>query len=737
MSIYPVIMCGGAGTRLWPASRPSRPKQFLPLTGSRSLFQDTAQRVAGLAINGGQVVVIAGVTHGQIIEKQLDEIGVEAQILLEPEARDSAAAMAAAAVWVEKQNSDATIVFVASDHFIPDDAAFRRAVEKAAVGAEAGQIVTLGIKPNHPSSAYGYIRATGPGLSPVLNFHEKPDAVVATQLVRDGFLWNSGNFIVSAQTLIFELAKYAPAVLAAARKSLPDTKTDLSIIALSDGFRESPKISIDYAVMEKTNVASVLEANFEWSDLGSWDAIAASGEGSKGVHVLEDSERILTRAPDGVLIATLGVKDLAIIVEPDAVLVCDISKSQEVKKLVARIGAITPSHLDFYAPSTETFESKTQRFAKWLKLRALPLWASLGLGADGGFAESLTSAGRATPQARRARVQCRQIYVYAAAGRLGWSGPWVNILIAAKQRLLKSYVKRDGFINALLADNFTVLDESSVLYDQAFLLFAFAALKSADMNSHDVEMLAIRLRTELVHGAMSNGAFKEHGERPFQSNPHMHLLEAAMAWEELGGDQGWADLADRIVGIATSKFIDGSGGFIREFFDENWDPAGGDDGRLVEPGHQFEWAWLLARYSVLRNDESILTIARRLYDNGRRGMGQAPSVALDAMNDDMTVRSNRARLWPQTERLKAALILAENSVEADRIDFLDDASDALTSLELFFTPDGLWHDKRLADGTFIDEPSPASSLYHIVTAFEQLRTTCLALSVGAEPPELS
>lgn len=729
MTLYPIIMCGGAGTRLWPASRPSRPKQFIALAGNRSLFQDTVARVADLAGQAGMVVVIAGVSHQEAIETQLAEIGASAQILLEPEARDSAAAMAAAALWVQQRDPEGVIVFVASDHYIPDDAAFRAAVLEASTAAAAGRIVTLGVKPNEPSSAYGYIKPEGPGLAPVASFHEKPQPEKAQAFIDAGYLWNSGNFIVSAKTLIEELGVHAHAVLSAAVSAVEPSNTG-GVLVLGDGFRNAPKISIDYAVMEPTQRASVLEVDFAWSDLGAWDAIAASGEGGIGLHIFEDAERILARAPDGKMIAALGVSDLAIIVEDDAVLVCDLSRSQEVKRLVERMKVNSPRHLDFPQASPEPLEAGARRFADWLRLRALPIWSTLGFGGDGGFSESLTLDGQASGGHRRARVQTRQIFVYAQAGSLGWKGPWQQIVTSALARLRSAYLRPDGATRALLAADWTPIDENAMLYDQAFVLFALAAVKQASIDDPELEKDALKLREKLLGSAMANGAMREAGTHPFQSNAHMHLFEASLAWEALSENQGWAAMADRIASLAMDVFIDAEGGFLREFFSEAWTPAEGEDGRLFEPGHQFEWAWLLTRYGVLRDDARALSAARTLYANGRKGLGQRPLVALDAMNDDMTIRSHRARLWPQTEWLKSSLILAENSDDRARAAYLEDAATAQRALWLYLTDNGVWRDKRLPDGRFLDEPAPASSFYHIMAGFDQLSRTYAALDLG-------
>jgi len=730
MAFFPVIMCGGSGTRLWPASRPSRPKQFIALAGNRSLFQDTVERVAGLAAGGGRLIVVGGIAHGEVIADQLSEIGIEAQVLLEPQPRDSAAAMAAAAAWVRRHDPEGVICFVASDHYIPDATAFRRAVMEAAPEARNGRIVTLGVRPTEPSSAYGYVKPSGPGLSAVDSFHEKPDAQAAAEFIAAGYLWNSGNFIVSAETLTADLEKYAPAVLTAATEALPPATEGPSMQTLEDAFLASPKISIDYAVMEQTKKASVLAVDFAWSDLGAWDAIAQSGEGSTGIRILEDSERVLTRAPDGVIVAALGVNDIAIVVEHDAVLVCDIKRSQEIKRIVERVRSISPKHLDFDRPPPEGLAAGGRWFADWLRLRALPVWSTVGFDAEGGFRESLTLAGQPTLASRRARVQTRQIFVYSQAGALGWQGPWRAIVTAALTRLRQSYLREDGASRALLANDWTPLDDSAALYDQAFVLFALFAVKKAGLEDHGLEADAARLRDHLLAGALPNGAMLEIGDQPYQSNAHMHLFEASLAWASISEDPAWQALADRIAGLALSTFIDAEGGFLREFFGEDWQPAAGDDGRLVEPGHQFEWAWLLARHGKARGDDRIVAAARQLYRNGRKGVTHRPPVAVDAMNEDLTLRSRRARLWPQTEWLKASLILAEDATDGEQLALLEDAAAALRALKLYLTEDGLWRDKRLPSGDFIDEPAPASSFYHIIAAFDQLARTSQALDLS-------
>ena len=724
MLLYPVIMCGGAGTRLWPASRPSRPKQFIPLAGNRSLFQDTVLRVAALAEGGGALIVVGGIGHRGWIVEQLEEIGVEAQVLLEPEPRDSAAAMAAAAVWTERRDPEGVNAFVASDHHIPDDQAFRSAVRTAAGEAARGRIVTLGVKPTEPSSAYGYIRPDGAGLAPVEAFVEKPDTETAARHVAAGYLWNSGNFIARAATLLEELRTHAPAVEAAARAALPADEAR-SIITLSPAFSAAPKISIDYAVMENTRRASVLPVDFAWSDLGAWDAIRASGEGDFGMHILEDAEGCLVRAPEGVIVAALGVRNLAIVAERDAILVCDIDRAQEVKRVVERIRATAPQHLDFAAPPPERLEDGAVRLAEWMRLRALPLWSTLGQSAGGVFAEAMTLDGRAFAGVRHVRVQARQIQTFAEAGRLGWAGPWRRCVNLGLSRLFADFQGPDGWFRSRLAPDGAPLDDAILMRDQAMVLTALATARAAGADHDDLDSRAVVLREALAGRALPNGAIEEAGPHPWQAGVHLRLLEAALAWEAARGDPAWRRMTDQLTALVQSTLI-GADGFVPERFTASWTPV--DDGP-VEPGRQFEWAWLLARAAHRRRDAAIRAQAQRLHDQARAGVVEGRQMVVESLDLGGAMRNSRPRLRPQTERLKAALALSETAVDGARAALLAEAASAQRAVWSFLTADGLWRDKMTADGGFMDEPAPAGSLHHLMAALGQAGATAGAVGL--------
>ena len=713
MTVFPVIMCGGSGTRLWPASRPVRPKQFVPLSGKLSSFQETVLRVTGLN-DSGPPIIVAGVAHQASIRAQLDEIGVMGVQLLEPEARDSAAAMAAAAAWIKRLDPDGVAVVVSADHDIPDGAAFRSAIEVAIKSARQGKIVTLGVRPTSPSPAYGYLRPeVGNGVRPVLAFVEKPDAETARAYVDAGYLWNSGNFVVSAAVLADELKAHAPATYEAADRALGDSLASDGVLILGDAFRAAPKVSVDYAVMEKTLHAAVLPVDFAWSDVGAWDAVWSAspkddqGNARTGAALFMDTTNSLVRAPVGVQVALIGLENVAVVVDGQDVLVCDLARSQAVKAAVDQL----KSEPRLVQTAFDDLAEASRWYDRWLRVNALPLWWSVGADHErGGFIEALSATGDPRPAPRRGRVQGRQVYVYTTAGELNWAGPWKQAAQHGLDYAFTHFQRPDGLFRKLVSIDGEALDDGAAVYDQAFALLGMAKLHQVGGYPRDLKVEAARVRAGLETMRGPKAGFIETDDHPNQSNCHMHILEASLAWIE-AGEGDWDNLADEIAEMALSTFIDADGGFLREFFDEDWKPAAGDDGRRVEPGHQFEWSWLMSRWGRLRGRQDALDAARKLFEHGKRGV-DVRGIAVNALWDDLTVCEPEARLWPQTEYMKAALALGEEA----------DALAAANGLKLYLeTPAaGVWYDKLRPDGTFVDEPAPASSFYHIVCALAEL-----------------
>ncbi|MBP0617939.1 mannose-1-phosphate guanylyltransferase/mannose-6-phosphate isomerase [Jiella sp. KSK16Y-1] len=346
-TIIPIIMAGGAGSRLWPVSRDSMPKQFIELLdGGLSAFQATIRRVVGKGF--GRPIVVTNNDFRFITAEQLAALGVEAEIVLEPERRDSAAAVAVGALLAERQAiGGGTCLLLASDHVIGDEAGFLNAVREASSVAATGRIMTLGITPDHPSTAYGYIHPgsedLGQGARSIERFVEKPDRQTAERYIAEGYVWNSGNFAFATEVMLQELETYAPGVLAAAREAVDKAVLDLDFVRLDAlSFAASPTISIDYAVMEKTKRGGVLAAEFGWSDIGSWDSLHAvkdkdeNGNRLEGDVVAIDTTNSFVRSEEA-LTTVVGLDDVVVVTTHDAVLVSSMQAAPKVKTLVAEL----------------------------------------------------------------------------------------------------------------------------------------------------------------------------------------------------------------------------------------------------------------------------------------------------------------------------------------------------------------------------------------------------------------
>ncbi len=347
--LTPVIMCGGAGTRLWPVSRESMPKQFVPLIGDRSTFQQTIERVRDPELFARPIVITNG-DFRFIVAEQLREIDAQADIVLEPMRRDSGPAVAVAAALAEQRDPGTTVLVLAADHLIRDGQEFRAACRSAAKAAAEGLIVTFGIRPTSPATNYGYIRPgaklNGGASLAVEAFVEKPDAATAARYLAEHYLWNSGNFTFRANIMLSEIESFEPAMADAARAAVAGATRDLDFTRLAaEPFARAPRKSIDYAVMERTKLAAVVPADMGWSDIGSWSAVwkgldhDAAGNATSGPVVVLDSRNSLVRADDNVLTAVIGVDDIIVVATGDAVLVAARDKAEEVKALVEQLRA--------------------------------------------------------------------------------------------------------------------------------------------------------------------------------------------------------------------------------------------------------------------------------------------------------------------------------------------------------------------------------------------------------------
>ncbi len=359
-------MCGGAGTRLWPASREDRPKQFLPLFGPHSTFQEVIRRVSDPALFG-RPIVVTNTRYRFLVREQLAAIGVEADIMLEPIRRDSGPAIAAGAIFAVKRGGDPVMVALAADHLVADPAAFAEVCGRAVDTVATDRIVTFGVRPTRPATEYGYIRAgvaIDRDVFAIETFVEKPDVEKAKRYVKEGYLWNSGNFMFRAGLLLDEYKSFERDSVAAVMAAVQNAGTDLGFIALDQqSFTRATAKSIDFAVMERTKRAAVMPVSYGWSDVGSWQAVwelserdafdnygRSSGSGSvvfvdaRGSYVTTDKQ----------LVALFDVDNLVVVATDDALLVAKREDGGGLRRLVQKLKevapAITEEHLKVHRP---------------------------------------------------------------------------------------------------------------------------------------------------------------------------------------------------------------------------------------------------------------------------------------------------------------------------------------------------------------------------------------------------
>jgi mannose-1-phosphate guanylyltransferase / mannose-6-phosphate isomerase len=363
MLIYPVLLCGGSGTRLWPLSRKSYPKQFSSLTGDQSLFQGTALRLSGAGFD--LPVIVTGSDFRFIVTEQLDAVGIKPKsILIEPMAKNTAPAILAATLLLSDTDPDGLMLVAPSDHVIPDMERFRQAVMAAVPAAQEGRIVTFGIRPDRAETGFGWLELSDPPgqdfapvPQPLVRFVEKPDATVAAEMLAGGrHLWNAGIFLFSARTLIDAFARHDPETLDLVRKAHDGARRDLSFVRLAQQpWSALQDVSIDYSIMEKSDNLTVMPYGGVWSDLGGWEAVwRESGPDANGVVLrgpataIDCADSLIRSESDALQLVVIGMTDVIAVAMPDAVLVAHKDRAQDVKKAVAELKKQS-------APQAETF----------------------------------------------------------------------------------------------------------------------------------------------------------------------------------------------------------------------------------------------------------------------------------------------------------------------------------------------------------------------------------------------
>jgi len=374
-------------------------------------------------------------------------------------------------------------------------------------------------------------------------------------------------------------------------------------------------------------------------------------------------------------------------------------------------------------PTFQPIETVAASARKWLLDDAAPLWASRGRTGGGLFAERMTLSGEPDSSYFRVFVQARHIFSFVQIGRMGWSGPWKALVEETTETLVRRAKRGDGLFAHRLDADANVIDDRADLYDQAFVLFALGIAGGALGRRDWFEEAAALLENLEVQWRHPLGGFRE-GEivdrRIRRQNPHMHLLEAFLALEDAGAGSRFGEAACSIAQLARSKFIDASSGALLEYFTDELEPAEGMEGRLAEPGHCFEWAWLFERLAISGLPEAVEVSDSLTAFARRSGIDRQRGVAINEVLTDSQIRDSTARLWPQTERLKAAVARARRlGTEDEFLEAVDAASGLQQYLEVPVA--GLWRDKLRDDGTWIEEMAPGSSLYHISCAYAELQ----------------
>ncbi len=382
------------------------------------------------------------------------------------------------------------------------------------------------------------------------------------------------------------------------------------------------------------------------------------------------------------------------------------------------------------AASSKYAAAAAPQLRRWLFEAALPLWWRVGADqALGGYHERIDFDGRPLILPRRSRVAARQAFCYSEAGRLGWNGPWREAGRHALDFLRERFAQSDGTVIATVDQDGNVLDATFDLYNQAFALLAYAcghgALDPGGGWQARAYVLVGTLKREFAH---PQAGFREdrRGRLMLRANPHMHLLEAALAWLAVDPSPIWRDLADAIVALCLDRFIDRDTAALREFFASDWTPIRETRGEVLEPGHHYEWAFLLDRWAKLTGHDRPAAVSALIGFADANGLDRKRGVAVNAIKPDGSVADAIARLWPQTERLRAYLIDRHEGDEAR-------LGEAIESLSRYLDAPfpGLWYENLAADGRFVVEAAPATSLYHIVGAIAELWSSCGAPTVVA------
>ncbi|MER8657929.1 mannose-1-phosphate guanylyltransferase/mannose-6-phosphate isomerase [Mesorhizobium sp. M0847] len=732
--IVSFVMSGGVGSRLWPLSREDNPKQFHDLSGDGSMLAKTLRRLTARPEGETPIFLIAAERHAERVHADLAGLDLAGGgPLFEPTGRNTAAAVALAALRTLSEFGDSLVLVVPSDHEIATPKQFWQSVEAGSQAALAGRLVVFGIKPTQPETGYGYIEvaAESGGVFDVSRFVEKPDLATAQSYLSAGtFYWNTGIFLFRAGAMRDAFAAFQPDIWQATEAAYKAATSDLSGLYMPlDLYAAIPSNSIDYAIMERAKDIAMVPAGFRWNDLGSWQSLLdvgpadAKGNVVVGDVVAIDCENSYIRS-DGRLLSAIGMKDVAIVSTADATFVAPVSHSQHVKKIVEQLEKSGRLETRFTPAHDRVIESGAwrRRVHHWLFEETLPLWSTSGVDErHGGFHEALGFDGEALLKPKRMRTTARQVYAFAVAKARGWDGPADRLISHGIAFMAgKGRTDRGGWVRTLNVDG-SVADPTEDAYDHSCVLLALAHAHMC--GNPDALRLGqetfVFLDAHLEDSRMTGFLETSDGEGERRSNPHMHLLEAFLAWYEATGDRTYLRRAARIIDLFRSHFFDAESWTLGEYFDAGWKPAAGEKGTWTEPGHHFEWASLLTDFVARSGQGELSNFARKLYASAiANGLNRATGLAYGAVSRQGLPLDLVSRSWPQAEAIKAAIAL-DGSGGPDLKPEIEARVGRLFRWHIDPAPLGLWIDRIDERGRSLASDVPASIFYHLVCALTQ------------------
>lgn len=738
-TIIGFVMSGGVGSRLWPLSREDFPKQFHALSGQSSMLVKTVRRMKARTAAKVPLYMLASARHTGRISQELAGLPMDGgRPIFEPVGRNTAAAVAVATEITLREHGDELVLVVPSDHEISTDSHFWETVEAGAQAARNGRIVVFGINPDRPETGFGYIEtgAESGGIRDIIRFVEKPDEATAISYLEQGnFVWNAGIFLFRASTMRDAFLQYAPDIWNGSVTALDSATSDVSGTYLPhDLYAQVPSTSVDYAIMEHADNIALVPAKFRWNDLGSWQSLLdvsdadgrhdGNGNVLVGDVVAIDCEHSYLRS-EGRLLSAVGLRGMAVVATVDATFVAPVSESQNVRKIVEqleRTGRLETK----YTPAPDVMPvagAYASRVRHWLFEETLPLWSTVGVDTrHGGFFEALSQNGVPLERVKRTRTMGRQIYAFAVAKEMGWAGP-ASDLIDHGIRFLTANgrTKRGGWVRSFNPDG-SVADATEDTYDQSFMLLALAhAHKAGHAEAQGLAQETFAFIDQYLVDPGCAGYLEVVdgvGEKPGlrRANPHMHLLEAFLTWYEITGNRNYLERAARIVDLFRHRFFDAENWTLGEFFNENWERAPGVDGEWTEPGHHFEWGWLLSDFAAKSGQKDVVRHARKLYSSAiANGLNRATGLAYHAVSRSGVPLVRTSRSWPQCEVIKAAIALDGNG-GPDLKPEIEARVGRLFRWHIEPAPKGLWIDLIDENGRARSEDVPASIFYHLVSA---------------------